>query len=57
MAERDTAWAMSQENLDLFRRVFEYVERTGEVLPEAVHAVSSTAAGTSPAATGIRDSA
>jgi ketosteroid isomerase-like protein len=28
---------MSQENLDLLRRVFEYVERTGEILPEAVH--------------------
>jgi ketosteroid isomerase-like protein len=28
---------MSQENLDLLRRAFEYVERTGEILPEAVH--------------------
>jgi ketosteroid isomerase-like protein len=28
---------MSQENLDLLRRVFEYVERTKEILPEAVH--------------------
>jgi hypothetical protein len=34
---RDTARAMSQENLDLLRRAFEYVERTGEILPEAVH--------------------
>jgi ketosteroid isomerase-like protein len=28
---------MSQENVDLLRRAFEYVERTGEILPEAVH--------------------
>ena len=28
---------MSQENLDLLRRTFEYVERTGEIRPEAVH--------------------
>jgi ketosteroid isomerase-like protein len=28
---------MSQENLDLTRRAFEYLERTGEVLPEAFH--------------------
>lgn len=29
---------MSQENLDLLRRAYDYVERAGEVLPEAVHA-------------------
>ena len=28
---------MSQENVDLLRRGFEYVEKTGEFLPEAVH--------------------
>ena len=28
---------LSQENLDLLRRASEYVERTGEILPEAVH--------------------
>jgi ketosteroid isomerase-like protein len=28
---------MSQENLDLLRRGFEHVERTGEFLPEAAH--------------------
>jgi hypothetical protein len=28
---------MSRENLDLLRRGYEYVERTGEFLPEAVH--------------------
>jgi hypothetical protein len=28
---------MSLENLDLTRRAFEYLERTGEVLPEAFH--------------------
>ena len=28
---------MSQEILDLTRRAFEYLERTGEVLPEAFH--------------------
>ena len=27
---------MSQENLDLLRRAFEYVQRTGEIRPEAV---------------------
>jgi ketosteroid isomerase-like protein len=35
--ERDTGQAMSQENLDLLRRGFEYVVRTGELLPETVH--------------------
>jgi ketosteroid isomerase-like protein len=33
----DTWQAMSQENIDLLRRAYEYVQRTGEVLPEAVH--------------------
>jgi ketosteroid isomerase-like protein len=28
---------MSQENLDLLRRGYEHVERTGEFLPEAAH--------------------
>jgi ketosteroid isomerase-like protein len=28
---------MSEENLDLLRRGFEHVERTGEFLPEAAH--------------------
>jgi ketosteroid isomerase-like protein len=28
---------MSQENVDLLRRGYEYVERTGEFLPEAAH--------------------
>jgi ketosteroid isomerase-like protein len=28
---------MSQENLDLLMRAFEYVNRTGEILPEAGH--------------------
>ena len=28
---------MSQEKVDLLRRAFEHVERTGELLPEAVH--------------------
>jgi ketosteroid isomerase-like protein len=28
---------LDQENLDLLRRGFEYVEKTGEFLPEAVH--------------------
>jgi ketosteroid isomerase-like protein len=28
---------MSQENVDLLRRAFEYVLKTGEILPEAAH--------------------
>jgi ketosteroid isomerase-like protein len=34
---RDTARAMSQENIEHLRRSYEHVERTGEILREDVH--------------------